>query len=101
MYHNFIPEYTNRSFSISWVPGRVGFLGFKSLIRLLFDDAFLGRPMLPRSQPDYAGMPMVHPTGKTRAISGQMDGCNVAIVILGAIGPYRTLCCALCFFLLA
>ena len=54
--------------------------------------------MLPRTQPDYAGMPMVHPTGKTRAIGGQMDGCNVAIVILGAIGSYRTLCCALCFF---
>jgi hypothetical protein len=41
--------------------------------------------MLPRTQPDYSGMPMVHPMGKTMAISGQMDGCNVAIVVLGAM----------------
>ncbi len=83
------------------VPGRVGFLGFKSLIRLLVADAFLGRPMLPRSQQDYAGMPMMCSTGKTMAIGGIIDGCNIAIVVLGAIGPYRTMCCALCFFLLA
>ncbi len=66
-----------------WVPGRVVFLVFKRLISLFVDDVFLGRPMLPRTQPDYAGMPMVHPTGKTRAIGGQMDGCNMAIVIWG------------------
>ena len=66
-----------------WVPGRVGFLGFKSLIRLLVDDAFLGRPMLPRSQIDYAGMPMMCSTGKTMAIGGIMDGCSIAIVVRG------------------
>ena len=82
-----------------WVPGRVGFLGFKSLIRLLDNDVFLGRPMLPQTQPDYAGMPMMCSTGKTMAIGGIMDGCNIAIVVWGAIGPYRTMCCVLCFFL--
>ena len=66
-----------------WVPGRVGFLGFKSLIRLLVDDAFLGRPMLPRSQIDYAGMPMMCSTGKTMAIGGIMDGCSIAIIVRG------------------
>ena len=67
----------------SWVPGRVGFLGFKSLIRLLVDNVFLGCPMLPRTQPDYAGMPMMHSTGKTMAIGRKMDGCNIAIVVRG------------------
>ena len=72
-----------RELIVKWVPGRVGFLGFKSLIRLLVDDAFLGRPMLPRSQIDYAGMPMMCSTGKTMAIGGIMDGCSIAIVVRG------------------
>jgi hypothetical protein len=70
---------------VYWVPGPVSFLGFKSLIRLFFEDAFLGRPMLPRSQPDYAGMPMMCSTGKTIAIGGIMDGCNIAIVVGGIV----------------
>jgi hypothetical protein len=69
-----------------WVPGQVGFLGIKCPIRLLFDDTFLGRPMLPRSQPDYAGMPMMCSTGKTIAIGGIMEGCNIAIVVVRGYG---------------